>query len=33
MKYKKFIFDVGANNRLDRLAMALKNKSFFIHAF
>lgn len=33
MKYKKFIFDIGANNGVDGLAMAIKNKTFFVHAF
>ncbi|MFL2889959.1 MAG: FkbM family methyltransferase [Pelagibacteraceae bacterium] len=32
-KYKKYIFDVGANDGADGLALALNNKDFFIHAF
>ncbi len=33
MIFKKYIIDVGANNGIDGLAMAMCNKSYFIHAF
>ncbi len=33
MKYKNHIFDVGAYNGLDGIALALKNKDAMIHAF
>ena len=33
MTYKKYIFDIGANNGLDGIALAVKNKDAFIHAF
>lgn len=33
MKYKNHIFDVGAYNGLDGIALALKNKKSMIHAF
>ena len=32
-KYKDYIFDVGANDGTDGLAIALNNKEFFVHAF
>ena len=32
-KYFNFIFDVGANDGSDGLALAYKNKEYFIHAF
>ena len=33
MKYKNHIFDIGAYNGLDGIALALKNKDTMIHAF
>ena len=33
MKYSKFIFDVGANDGVDGLALAINNKDYFVHAF
>ena len=33
MKYKNHIFDIGAYNGLDGIALALKNKDVMIHAF
>ena len=33
MIFKKYIIDVGANNGIDGLAMAMYNKNYFIHAF
>ena len=33
MNYKKYIFDIGANNGLDGIALATKNKDAFVHAF
>ncbi len=33
MKYKDHIFDIGAYNGLDGIALALKNKDVMIHAF
>tara|TARA_B100001093_G_C26677055_1_gene948741 strand:+ start:232 stop:1026 length:795 start_codon:yes stop_codon:yes gene_type:complete len=33
MKFNKFIFDVGANEGFDGLALALKNPNHFVHAF
>ena len=33
MIFKKYIIDVGANNGIDGLAMAIYNKNYFIHAF
>lgn len=32
-KFKGHIFDVGANDGTDGLAIAIKNKDFFVHAF
>ena len=32
-QYKSYIFDVGANDGVDGLAIAIKNKDYFIHAF
>ena len=32
-KFQGYIFDVGANDGADGLAIALKNKNFFVHAF
>ena len=32
-KIKEYIFDVGANDGSDGIAIALKNKNFYIHAF
>ena len=33
MEYKKFIFDVGANEGFDGLGLALKNSNYYVHAF
>lgn len=33
MKFKKHIFDVGAYNGLDGLALAVENKTILVHAF
>ena len=33
MTYKKYIFDIGANDGLDGIALAAKNKDAFVHAF
>ena len=33
MNYKNHIFDVGAYNGIDGLALAYKNPKFFVHAF
>ena len=33
MEYKKFIFDIGANEGFDGLGLALKNSNYYVHAF
>ncbi len=33
MSYNKYIFDVGANNGIDGLAMAINNHDCYVHAF
>lgn len=33
IRHKKYIFDVGANDGADGLALALNNKDIFVHAF
>ena len=33
MSYNKCIFDVGANNGIDGLAMAINNHDCYVHAF
>ena len=33
IRHKNYIFDVGANDGADGLALALANKNIFVHAF